>query len=47
MVFGIGLGMTVLWKIRERFFYNENKKRLRIYYEKRAAKAAGIIPAGI
>ena len=46
MVFDIGLGMAVLWKMQRTVFFIR-----KIYsvtdYEKRAAKTAGIVPSGV
>jgi hypothetical protein len=48
MVFCIGLGMTVLWKNRERFFcINCRIEKYNEYDEERTAKKAGLVQTGI
>ncbi len=41
MVFDIGLGMAVLWKMQGTVFFIKG-----INYEKRTAKTTGIVPSG-
>jgi hypothetical protein len=46
MVFGIGLGMTVLSNTENGFFVYYKKIKARSY-EKRTPTAAGIVPSGV
>ncbi len=46
MVYGIGLGMTVLLKNRERFFYNNEFKKVKKNENRKAGKP-GIVQTGV